>query len=211
MFYEIQYYCIGQNSTFLQNSINTNQQQRHLYRENMHGSQNFLSGWGGGASRLLNLFYSLHRWLYYTFSKGGSNFLQGGGRGSNCSIETHITITCDFTGGGGVWNPYPPSRFAHGQCGILARIGSNEPCGLLLSLETANANRSIVFKRLAKALIRLRICAGWSKPLVLAHTTLLEISYWGPLIGAKYALRLYIRTKLHLSQKEPVISFIKNM
>ena len=58
-------------------------------------------------------------------------------------------------------------------------------CGLLLSLETPNANRSIVFKRLAKALIRLRICAGWSKPLVLAHTTLLEISYFGQFIGAK--------------------------
>ena len=77
-------------------------------------------------------------------------------------------------------------------------------CGLLLSLETPNANLSIVIKRLAKDLIRLRICAGWSKPLVLAHTTLLEISYCGPLIGAKNALRLYIVTKLHLSHKEPV-------
>ena len=84
-------------------------------------------------------------------------------------------------------------------------------CGLLLSLETPNANRSIVLKRLAKALIRLRICAGWSKPLVLAHTILLEISYFGPFIGAKNALRLYIKTKLHLSDKEPVNSFIKNM
>ena len=47
------------------------------------------------------------------------------------SIETHITITCDFPGGGGggggVWTPYPPSGSAHGQCGILARIGSDEP------------------------------------------------------------------------------------
>ena len=34
-------------------------------------------------------------------------------------------------------------------------------------------------KRLAKALIRLRICAGWSKPLLIAHTTLLEISCHG--------------------------------
>ena len=54
-------------------------------------------------------------------------------------------------------------------------LGTNL-CGLLLSLETPNANLSIVFKRLANALIRLRICADWSKPLVLAHTTLLEIA-----------------------------------
>ena len=78
-------------------------------------------------------------------------------------------------------------------------------CGLHLSLETPNANLSIVFKRLAKAPIRLRICTGWSKTLVLAHTKLLEISYCG------YALRLYIRTKLDLSHKEPLTSFIKNM
>ena len=71
-------------------------------------------------------------------------------------------------------------------------------CGLLLSLETPNANRSIVFKQLANALTRLR-------------TTLLEISYYGPFIGAKNALRLYIRTKLHLCHKAPVTSFIKNM
>ena len=33
-----------------------------------------------------------------------------------------------------------------------------------------------VFKRLANALIRLRVCAGWSEPLLVAHTSLLEIS-----------------------------------
>ena len=33
-----------------------------------------------------------------------------------------------------------------------------------------------VFKRLAKALIRLRVCAGWSEPLLVAHTSFLEIS-----------------------------------
>ena len=36
--------------------------------------------------------------------------------------------------------------------------------------------------RLAKALIRLRVCAGWSEPLLVAHTTLLEISCRGSLI-----------------------------
>ena len=39
-----------------------------------------------------------------------------------------------------------------------------------------------IFERLAKALIRLRICAGWSELLLVAPTALLEISchgsYW---------------------------------
>ena len=130
--------------------------------------------------------------LLHIFQGGGSNFFQGGGGGSGVqmliSIETHITCL----------DPLSPSRSANVRCGILARIGSDEPV-------------RPPFKRLAKALISLRTCAGWSKPLVLAHTTLLEISYFGPFIGAKNALRLYIRTKLHLSDKEPVTSFIKNM
>ena len=33
------------------------------------------------------------------------------------------------------------------------------------------------FKRLANALISLYICTGWSEPLLVAHTTLLEISW----------------------------------
>ena len=36
-----------------------------------------------------------------------------------------------------------------------------------------------IFKRQAKALIRLRVCAGWSEPLLIAHTTLFEISCRG--------------------------------
>ena len=36
-----------------------------------------------------------------------------------------------------------------------------------------------IFKRLAKALIRLRLCTGWSEPLLVAHTTLLEMSCLG--------------------------------
>ena len=39
-----------------------------------------------------------------------------------------------------------------------------------------------IFKRIAKALIRLRVCAGWSEPLLVAHTTLLEILYRGSII-----------------------------
>ena len=39
-----------------------------------------------------------------------------------------------------------------------------------------NRNGWHLCKRLAKALIRLRICAGWTEPLLVAQTTLLEIS-----------------------------------
>ena len=42
-----------------------------------------------------------------------------------------------------------------------------------------------IFKRLAKALIRLRICTGWSEPLLVANTALLEI-----LCRGSYVLRV---------------------
>ena len=40
-------------------------------------------------------------------------------------------------------------------------------------------NIHIIFKRQANALIRLCVCAGWSEPLLVAQTTLLEISCRG--------------------------------
>ena len=114
---------------------------------------------------------------------GGPTFSRGGGVVPLLiSIETHITITCDFQG---VWTPYPPLGPHMDNVAFWHESAQTSLCGLLLSLETSNANWSIVCKLLAKALIRLRICAGWSKPLVLAYTTLLEISYCGPFIGAK--------------------------
>ena len=53
-------------------------------------------------------------------------------------------------------------------------------CSLLISIETRNAvgqqlSSHRIFNRLGKALIGLRICAGRSEPLLVAHTTLLEI------------------------------------
>ena len=39
-----------------------------------------------------------------------------------------------------------------------------------------------IFKRPAKALIRLRVCAGWSEPLLVSHTSLVEISCCGSII-----------------------------
>ena len=83
----------------------------------MHGSRIFLSGGGGGGgggSMLLNLIYSLQRGSngYITHFPGGSNFFQGGGGGVQLpfSIETHITIICDFQGGS---EPIYPSGSAH--------------------------------------------------------------------------------------------------
>ena len=51
----------------------------------------------------------------------------------------------------------------------------------LLTFETQNDVQSVAkhsenIKQLAKALIRLRVCAGRSEALLVAHTTLLEIS-----------------------------------
>ena len=43
-------------------------------------------------------------------------------------------------------------------------------------------NPHSIFNRLAKALIRLRVCVGWSEALLVAHTTLLEISCSGSLL-----------------------------
>ena len=58
------------------------------------------------------------------------------------------------------------------------------------------------------ALARLRVCAGWSEPLLVAHNTLLEISRRGSYIYitlvAHYAI-LYIYEKLKMTgclQKE---------
>ena len=84
---------------FFLNSTNTNQTNRHLYRHNMRGSRIFLSGVGGG-SRLLNLFYSLQKGPVVSL-----HIFQG--VQMPISIETHITITCDFPGGGGVWTTSP--------------------------------------------------------------------------------------------------------
>ena len=43
----------------------------------------------------------------------------------------------------------------------------------------------MILKQLAKALIRLRVCAGWSEPVLVAHTTLLDISCCGSLVLSK--------------------------
>ena len=56
--------------------------------------------------------------------------------------------------------------------GILTSVDSEDPVQLYCQL----GNSLRIFKRLAKALIRLRVCTGWSEALLVALTTLLEIS-----------------------------------
>ena len=60
-------------------------------------------------------------------------------------------------------------------------------CSFLLGLETPNEVRSVAYthriiKRQAKALSSLRVCPGWSEPLLVAHTTLLDISCQGSFV-----------------------------
>ena len=67
------------------------------------------------------------------------------------------------------------------QCAILTSVYSDEPVQPPKYLEKLikfdqSLNTHIIIKRQAKALISLRVCAGWSEPLQVAHTTLLVIS-----------------------------------
>ena len=70
------------------------------------------------------------------------------------------------------------------QCGILTSVDSDEPVQPLFKLRNSKwcSVSSLTLKRLAKALIRLRVCAGWSEASLVAHTTLLEIQCHGSII-----------------------------
>ena len=91
----------------------------------MRGSRNFLSGGGGGGPGS-STYFTVYRGgpmvLLHIF-RGGPTFSRGGVQ-MLISIDTHGTITCDFPVG---LDPLSPSGSANVQCGILARIGSDEP------------------------------------------------------------------------------------
>ena len=55
-------------------------------------------------------------------------------------------------------------------------------------------NTHWIFKQLAKALIRLCACAGWSEALLVAHTTLMEITCH----GSNYVPLIYSRKKVYV-------------
>ena len=63
------------------------------------------------------------------------------------------------------------------------RVESDEPMQPSFNFRNSKwcSVSSLRVKRLPKALIRLCICAGWSEPLLVAHTKLLEISCCGSL------------------------------
>ena len=75
------------------------------------------------------------------------------------------------------------------QCGILTSVDSDQPVQPPFRLRNSKCvtpvawQSYIIFKRLTKTLIRLRVCAGWPQALLLAHTTLLEISCRGSIIN----------------------------
>ena len=81
---------IGKISTFFQNNINTNQQQRHLYRDNVHARiQDFFvrRGWGGGGPGSST---------YFTVYRGGPmvilHIFQGGPTFSMAGVQLPISV-----------------------------------------------------------------------------------------------------------------------
>ena len=71
------------------------------------------------------------------------------------------------------------------QCGILTSVDSGEPVQPPFKprnskwCSVSSLTLIDILMRQAKALIRLRVCAGWSEALLVANTTLLEISCRG--------------------------------
>ena len=116
---------ICQNSTFSRTtSTQTNNKDICNGTTYMHGSRIFLSGGGGGgpgSSTYFTVYRGCSMVLLHIFQGGGVQlFFRGGGVQLPISIETYITITCDFPGGSGT---HIPPLDPH----ILARIGSDEP------------------------------------------------------------------------------------
>ena len=82
------------------------------------------------------------------------------------------------------------------QCDILTSVDSYKPVQPPLKLRNSkwcsvSTNSHRIFKRQAKALIRLHVCAGWSEALLVVHTKLLEISCVGS-IPLEYKRLWYI-------------------
>ena len=75
---------------------------------------------------------------------------------------------------------YEPVHEISKNCGVLTCVDSDEPLQSPFKLRNSKMTfgQHRILKRLAKALIRLRVCAGWSEALLVAHTTLLEVSCW---------------------------------
>ena len=93
-------------------------------------------------------------------------------------LVTRWSIECEILWYGALVRYIWATTLTFQQCGILTSAASFSAKKLrMLFSQQLNSHR--IFKRLAKALIRLRLCAGWSEALLLAHTTLFEISCRG--------------------------------
>ena len=96
------------------------------------------------------------------------------------------------------------------QCGILTSVDSDEPVQPPFQLRNSKCcSVSIIFKWQAKALIRLRVCAGWSEPLLVAHTTLLKISCQGSFNLIYYMLNRVLTW--FIKHIKSVLIFVKNI
>ena len=83
------------------------------------------------------------------------------------------------------------------QCDILTSVASDKTVQPTLKLRSSkhcsvSSLTLITLKRLAKALVRLRVCAGWSETLLVAHTTLLEISCTGSILYCQPLPRMFL-------------------
>ena len=86
------------------------------------------------------------------------------------------------------------------QCGILTSEDSEQseqPPFKLRNFKCCSDNHRI-FKRLAMALTRLCVCTDWSEHLLVAHTTLLEMSCHGSLISLDRIIYMASKVKHQL-------------
>ena len=101
------------------------------------------------------------------------------------------------------------------QCGILTSLDLDRPVQPPFKLRNSKVwsvssltavNR--IFTRFARALIRLRVCAGWSEPWLVAHTTLLEISCHGSIIERKNPSKIAIVFLGNIFRINPSTAFL---
>ena len=84
-----------------------------------------------------------------------------------------------------------PTMRHFGKCRLWRACAASFLAEKLQMMFCQGLNSHRIFKWLVKALIRLHVCAGWSEPLLVSHTTLLEISCHGSFVSWKMCLGLW--------------------
>ena len=79
---------------------------------------------------------------------------------------------------------FEPRHEISQQCSVLARIDSEpvQPPVKLRNSKCCSVSSLTVIEYSSDVLIRLHVCAGWSEPSLVTHTTLLEISCCGSFV-----------------------------